>query len=245
MGILRTSGCLAVRGLKAALLAISLWPVVAGAIPIPGGAGERISGWTNEHGNFAVDYGGALMVAPSGGASYSVASSLFSLDTGLFSFSGGGTSWTFRPAQVSIDVIVRGDGTTSGDLLGGLATVRAGADGVPEAGIAGGEVVFVAQPIDAAALEAEPWDTLFLFAVTYTHPAVSSLGDYVTWLGPYSGLWGLGDNYRPWGASHTNLSGFTFSDFFETRLIPEPSTLALLGLGLAGLVLSRRKRATH
>lgn len=236
---------LAVRGLKAALLAASLWPVVAAAIPIfedRDAFGADISGWSNEHGSFAVEWSGATMVVPSSGASYSAAPSLFSLHTGLFAFSSGGTPFTFRPAEVSIDVIVREDGTISGDLVGGLATVRAGADGVPEAGIAGGEVVFVAQPIDAAALESDPWNVLFLFAVTYTHPAVSSLGDYVTWQGPYAGSWGQGANFRPWDVSW-NGGGFTFSDFFQTRHIPEPATLALLGLGLAGLGFSRCKRA--
>jgi hypothetical protein len=133
-----------VRVLKAALLAACLWPVIAGAIPIfedRDAFGADISGWTNEHGNFVVAWNEASMVVPSSGAGYSAASSLFSLHTGLFSFSGGGTPWTFRPAEVSIDVIVREDGTIGGDLVGGLATVRAGAGGVPEAGIAGGEVV--------------------------------------------------------------------------------------------------------
>src|SRR5580765_1487065 len=181
-----------------ALLAVSLWPVVAGAIPVfedHGGSSANISGWANEHGNFVVEWSGAAMVAPSSGASYSAVSSLFSLHTGAFAFSGGGMQFTFQPAEVSLDVIVRADGTIGGDLVGGLVTVRAGADGVPEAGIAGDEVVFVAQPIEAAALETDPWNVLFLFAVTYTHPAVSSLGDYVTWQGPYAGAWGRGASF--------------------------------------------------
>jgi len=121
------------RALKAALLAACLWPVVAAAIPVIGGGvgGANISGWTNEHGNLAVEWGGAFMAAGSSGASYSAASSLFSLHTGQFAFAGGATNFTLRPGEVSIDVIVREDGTTSGDLVGGLATVRAGADGVP------------------------------------------------------------------------------------------------------------------
>lgn len=231
----------------AALLAVSLWPVVAGAIPIfeeRNSFSADVSGWTNEHGNFAIERGGATMVVPSFGASYSAASSLFSLHTDAFAFSGGGMQFTFRPAEVSLDVIVREDGTIGGDLVGGLVTVRAGADGVPEAGIADGEVVLVAQPIDAAALETDPWNVLFLFAVTYTHPALSSLGDYVTWQGPYAGSWGLGPNFDPWGHSWSG-SGFTFSDFVETRRIPEPATLALVVVAIAGLGFSRRKRAVR
>lgn len=246
MGILRTTTGHAVRGLTAALLAASLWPVVAGAIPIIGGGGgngANISGWTNEHGNFAVEWSGAFMAVPSTPASYSAVSSLFSLHTGQFAFAGGDTDFSFRPAEVSIDVIVREDGTISGDLVGGLATVRAGANGVPEAGIAGGEVVFIAQAIDAAALENDPWNVLFLFDVTYTHPALASLGDYVTWQGPYAGAWGRGDNFDPWGHSMGG-GGFTFSDFYETRRIPEPATLALVIFAFAGLGFSRRKR-TH
>jgi hypothetical protein len=246
MAIVRATRDLAVRGLRAAVLAASLYPAVAGAIPIfedptrPVG----VSGWTNELGNFVIERSGAAMVAPSSGASYSTASSLFSLHTNLFSFSGGGTQFTFQPGDVSMDVFVREDGTISGDLLGGLVTVRAGPAGVPGAGIAGGDVVFVAQAIDAAALENDPFDALFLFAVTYTNPAVSSLGNYVTWEGPYAGAWGRGASFDPWGHDLSGLSGFTFSDFLETRRIPEPATLALIGIGLAGLWLRRRKRST-
>lgn len=156
------------RQMKAAMLAASLCPAVAGAIPIfeDPTRSVGVSGWTNELGNFVIERNGAEMVVPSSGASYSTASSIFSLHTNLLSFSGGGTQFPFQPGDVSMDVIVREDGTISGDLLGGLVTVRAGPAGVPGAGIAGGDVVFVAQAIDAAALENDPFNALFLFAVT-------------------------------------------------------------------------------
>ena len=58
--------------------------------------------------------------------------------------------------------------------------------------------------------------------------------------GAVRGFLGQGANFRPWDVSW-NGGGFTFSDFYQTRRVPEPATLALVALAVAGLGFSRRK----
>ena len=46
-----------------------------------------------------------------------------------------------------------------------------------------------------------------------------------------------------WGAHSFNLYDAKLSVFGEVSSVPEPSTVAMLGLGLAGLAMTRRKKA--
>lgn len=238
-----------IRALKAALATMVLWPMIGNAVPIfqpPTGFHAGISGWANGSGNFVVDWGGAYLATGSQ-ASYTTASSLFSATSSLIAFSGGATPFALRPGDMRLDAIVRETGTISGDLIAGILTVRAGVDGVPQAGIAAGETLVVGHAIDAAALGNDPFNVLFLFGLTYTHSAFSSLGSYVTYQGPYAGAWNTGIVNgafvsRPWGVDWENTGGFTLSSFVQTHALPEPGTLALLSFGLVGLAVIRRRK---
>ena len=60
---------------------------------------------------------------------------------------------------------------------------------------------------------------------------------------PSDGL-GLTD-VRGWAFGYDNLAANTTYYIDDVRLVPEPNTLAIIGLGLAGLVFSRRKRLNY
>jgi hypothetical protein len=233
------------RGLGLAVGLALLSPGAISAAPILLGGDSfccaGISGWANEHGNFAVDFDGAMLVSGSAPANYSTTSSVFSLHTGLFSLlPTDGPPLFLHDGHVFLDVIVQGDGTIGGNL-----TVLAPAAGVPEAGVSGDEVLLVGHPIDAAALPspAYAWNTLFLFSLSYKHPALATLGDYVTWQGPYAGLWGgVAAPFDPWGRDTSASGGFTLSDFVRTTKVGEPNTFALVCLGAVVLTRWQRRR---
>ena len=229
------------------LAVIALVPLPASAVPILPGTGTffAISGWENQHGTFAlppIACCDGTYYAPLGLGGYSLPTSLFSVRSvgdGHYLSGDGADYYGF---QTAIDVLIRSDGTASGELLGGLLTVRAGEAGVPALGILPGELLVAGTAIDAAALIG-PADTFLLFDLTFRHELFSALGDYVTFIGPYSGAWATaGQFYQPWGRSFGPTGGWTNFGLARTVRVPEPAVLSLLSIGIAGLAVSRRRK---
>jgi hypothetical protein len=233
-----------VRGLALALTLI--WPAIGNTVPIlttpPGNTTPTVTGWSNEFGNFAVT-GTAGLIGFSVG-SYSTAASLFSM-------SNGGTNIAYLdasgaslegPADVRIDAIVQNNGTISGTLVAGILTIRAGAIGIPAAGIVPGQLLLVGNAIDSAAVNS--FDSVdFLFKLTYTVPILSGLGDFATFYGPFPGVWGAGVPalpFLPWGKDWGPSLGGDFFDLDRTVRVLEPDTLALIAIALVGLGFARR-----
>jgi hypothetical protein len=224
-----------------------LWPAAVTAVPTTFSP-FQVTGWDNVRGHFVVDTTAGSSVfglADAGAASYSSAASLFSfsahsigvVDTTIFS------STIRGPADIRIGAIVQETGTLSGDLLAGILAATAGDAGFPDAGIAPDELIFVANAIDAAAVDLA-FSTSFLFEVVYANPAVSDLAHYLTFQGPWTNVWregGAGGPFEPWGVSWERSGGFTEYSLLATR-IPEPSSLALLVIAFAGFGLTQAIR---
>ncbi|MGH7342336.1 MAG: hypothetical protein ACREKH_17760, partial [Candidatus Rokuibacteriota bacterium] len=59
-----------------------------------------------------------------------------------------------------------------------------------------------------------------LFALSYKHKLMASLGDYVTYFGPYPGCWGPPTAHTPWDRSWGPQAGATSFGFNRTTLVP-------------------------
>ena len=220
------------------------WPTVVTAVPTASNDARQVSAWDNDRGHFIVDLtSGSSAAGISALGSYSTAGSLFSFSSNSIAVCADFSCplCTFRgAADVRISAIVKETGTISGDLLSGILTATAGVSGLPDEGIAPGELLFVGNAIDSAAIAAA-YSTSFLFQVVYENPKLPDLADYLTFWGPWAGAWGgLAGPATPWGNSW-ETSGFTGYTLAATRL-PEPSSLAMLVIGLAGLILARRSK---
>src|SRR5262245_31947437 len=169
------------------LATLLFWPTVSTAVPILGE--QQVMGWANERGNFVVDFDSGSSVfgaGDAGVASYSTAASVFSFSAPSIAVCGDFPCTIMGPANIRLNAIVQETGTVSGDLIAGILTATAGAGGFPEAGIAPGELLFVGNAIEAAAVNLAFSSTSFLFEVTYANSALSDLAHYLTFWGAWS-----------------------------------------------------------
>lgn len=240
------------RGLKAALATLFFWPAVGTASPIVdyqllAAFRTPVIGWTNNVGNFLVD------TRPSSSSFAGVGQQGYSTATSLLAYQGGGSAFNVQgisvnnglvQTDVQMNVFVQGDGTMSGQLLGGTLIVKAGAQGIAALGAAPGETLVTGYVIDSAAVPSN-FSTALLFALTYKIPSLASLGDYLTYGGAHQTFFDGVFGFNPWSIGNGGFDGggFTFDDFISTR-IPEPTTLALVGVGLIGLLNTRRRKAS-
>jgi hypothetical protein len=224
----------------------SCWPASATAIldeSLLASGDPAVVGWTNGAGNFILDKGGDGLSGP-GRIGYSTASSLLSYQSNSASFFVDETISTgLVPVDLQFNVLVEGNGTMTGNLLGGLLTARAGAQGIPQLGAAPGETLFLGLAIDSAA-PPSAYSPALLFDITYTINSLSSFADYLTFVGAQQLFFNAG-GYHPWGVGDGSMGsgGFTFDDFVSTHKVPEPATclIMLVGLAVAGLAARWRK----
>ncbi len=244
------------RALKAALAAAILWPLAVIASPIYDApspdAAPFITGWSNSVGNFAFSGFGddvPTIGMTSTSNSYSTASSLFSYEAtnGQIESLLSDNGFMDGRATIHIDALVSGNGTPSGNLLGGILTVRAGATGIPELGAAAGDVLMAGRAIDSGA-SFTPSLVAFLFEMTYEVPLLSGYGQYVTFLGALNrGGTCIAPctEITPWGLDFTNLVNYTYDTLLPTHKVAEPASLALVAvaLGVMGAAARRRGKA--
>ena len=203
-------------------------------------------GWTASGTTYSIDHLGGQIYSSAADPqeTYSTASSLYALHAaGQMGVTASPSNSIFN-GEMQIDAIVQGNDTFAGNLLGGTLTIRSGPSLDPISGIASGTPLAVGYAIDSAALPGA-YDTAFLFALTYTHPLLSSLGSYVTFFSPTSNTWGNDKfpekDFRPWGRDVPSASSFTGWQLVATRLVPEPSTVTLVVLGCIAIGFVRRR----
>jgi hypothetical protein len=122
-------------------------------------------------------------------------------------------------ADTRVEAIVQDDRSNAGNLVSGIVSIRAGANGFPTEGIPAGELILAGNAIGSAATP-QLYSISILFALSYKHKLLASLGDYITYFGPYSGCWGPPTAHRPWGRSWGPQGGATFFGFNRTTLVP-------------------------
>jgi len=251
-------GAAVARVAPALLLAAALFlPTMAHAGPILGSRDAGywgIAGWENEFGTFELGGvpGAQSMIGGVSLETYSTESSRLSIRGGTISLV---SPFSFpAPVDMRIDAIIGGNGSISGDLVSGSLVIVAGVNGIPEIGMSAGDTILVAEAIDAAALVGAP-DTALLFKIMYGSPLITGLldGYYLTYINPMASRWGTYYEcppdrscerpYRPWAIDFVNTSTYDFFDLVPTKLIPEPSTWALVSAALVGLGCVRRRRA--